>query len=132
MSCTRGNPVSVVATSAKKGEMDQLLKVCGGSDIITGRTSSEDAEESKPDTDIVTAALDRAEVVADEALISRLASPDPPAMGPVGQSPRVPHAIHPGRLRCSSVTDLQSAPSSRLAGRAARPPKPDSSSDRRY
>lgn len=59
----------VVATSAKKDEMDPLLTICGASDLVTARTSSDDAEESKPDSDIVTAALDRAQVTADEALM---------------------------------------------------------------
>jgi HAD superfamily hydrolase (TIGR01509 family) len=59
----------VVATSAKKTEMDPLLEICGGSELVTGRTSSDDAEESKPDGDIVAAALARAQVSAVEALM---------------------------------------------------------------
>jgi len=74
----------VVATSAKKEEMDPLLKLCGGSDIVTDRTSSDDAEQSKPDTDIVTAALDRAEVAADEALMLGDTPYDVEAAMPVG------------------------------------------------
>jgi phosphoglycolate phosphatase-like HAD superfamily hydrolase len=59
----------VVATSAKKEEMDALLEICGASALLSGRTSSDDAEESKPDGDIVAAALARAGVVADDALM---------------------------------------------------------------
>jgi HAD superfamily hydrolase (TIGR01509 family) len=59
----------VVATSAKKTEMDPLLEIFGGSELLTARTSSDDAEESKPDADIVTAALARAKVSAEEALL---------------------------------------------------------------
>jgi HAD superfamily hydrolase (TIGR01509 family) len=47
----------VVATSAKKDEMDALLRICGAAELVTGKTSSDDAEESKPDGDIVAAAL---------------------------------------------------------------------------
>lgn len=74
----------VVATSAKKKEMDPLLELCGGSDIVTDRTSSDDAEQSKPDTDIVTAALDRAEVAANEALMLGDTPYDIQAATPVG------------------------------------------------
>jgi phosphoglycolate phosphatase-like HAD superfamily hydrolase len=59
----------VVATSAKKDEMDPLLEICGGSRLVMGRTSSDDAERSKPDGDIISAALGRAKVVAGEALM---------------------------------------------------------------
>ncbi len=59
----------VAATSAKKTEMDPLLELCGASELVTGRTSSDDAEESKPDGDIVAAALARAQVSAPEALM---------------------------------------------------------------
>jgi len=59
----------VVATSAKKEEMEALLEICGASRLIQGRTSSDDAEQSKPDGDIVAAALERAKVSAAEALM---------------------------------------------------------------
>jgi HAD superfamily hydrolase (TIGR01509 family) len=48
-----------VATSAKKGELDPLLKVCGADRYIQSATSSDDAENSKPDPDIVQAAIER-------------------------------------------------------------------------
>ena len=59
----------VVATSAKKDEMDALLEICDATRLVTGRTSSDDAEESKPDGDIIAAALARAKVTANEALM---------------------------------------------------------------
>jgi len=59
----------VVATSAKKEEMEPLLEVCGGTELVTLRTSSDDAENSKPDGDIIAAALARAKVGAREALM---------------------------------------------------------------
>lgn len=49
----------VVATSADEEEMDALLEQAGVSDLIPRRTSSDDAERSKPDPDIVQAALRR-------------------------------------------------------------------------
>ena len=51
---------------------------------------------------------------------------------PVRISATFGRPIHPGRLRCSSVTYVEYAPSSRLAVRASRPPKHDRSSDRRH
>jgi HAD superfamily hydrolase (TIGR01509 family) len=48
-----------VASSSKKDELNGLLKVCGADEFIKASTSSDDAENSKPDPDIVHAALDR-------------------------------------------------------------------------
>jgi len=59
----------VVATSAKDDEMNPLLEICGADRIVAKRTSSDDAEHSKPDGDIVAAALERAKVTAGEALM---------------------------------------------------------------
>ena len=50
----------VVATSAGTDEMNAILRQAGVADLIACRTSSDDAEESKPDPDIVVAALQRA------------------------------------------------------------------------
>ena len=47
----------VVATSADDDEMEAILGQAGVSDLIPRRTSSDDAERSKPDPDIVLAAL---------------------------------------------------------------------------
>lgn len=47
----------VVATSASKDDMDALLEQAGIQDLIEEKASSSDAEESKPDPDIVQAAL---------------------------------------------------------------------------
>jgi len=59
----------VIATSAKKEELAPLLEICGASKLVTGQVSSDDAEDSKPDGDIVAAALSRAGVMANEALM---------------------------------------------------------------
>jgi len=49
-----------VASSAKEDELHSLLDVAHVSDLIPTRTSSDDADRSKPDPDIVTAAVKRA------------------------------------------------------------------------
>ena len=50
----------VVATSADEKEMDAILRQAGVDDLITLRTSNDDAGPSKPDPDIVLAALHKA------------------------------------------------------------------------
>jgi HAD superfamily hydrolase (TIGR01509 family) len=58
-----------VASSAAEEELHPLLDVAGVSDLIPIRTSSGDAEKSKPDPDIVKAALQRTECSAEQALM---------------------------------------------------------------
>jgi HAD superfamily hydrolase (TIGR01549 family) len=55
----------VVASSAKKDELRALLKLCGADQLIEDHTSADDAESSKPDPDIVQAALDDLELSPD-------------------------------------------------------------------
>jgi HAD superfamily hydrolase (TIGR01509 family) len=50
----------VIATSAEDGEMNALLRRAGVDDLIPERASKNDAATSKPDPDIVHAALERA------------------------------------------------------------------------
>ena len=59
----------VVATSASREDMDALLKQAGIRDLIEEKTSSADADESKPDPDIVQAALREAGAAAEQALM---------------------------------------------------------------
>ncbi|HEX2211703.1 MAG TPA: HAD family hydrolase [Longimicrobium sp.] len=59
----------VVATSASKKDMDGLLKRAGIRDLIEEKTSSSDAEESKPDPDIVQAALKSADAEPRDAIM---------------------------------------------------------------
>jgi len=59
----------VVASSAKRDELGALLDRAGVADLIEARTSSDDAEESKPDPDIVSAALRQAGVPARAAVL---------------------------------------------------------------
>ena len=59
----------VVASSAGADELDALLRQAGVSDLLAGRTSSDDAEESKPAPDIVEAALEQCGRRSDEAVM---------------------------------------------------------------
>ena len=59
----------VVATSAGSEEMHAILRQAGVADLIARRTSSDDAEESKPDPDIVLAALRRAGAAPDATVM---------------------------------------------------------------
>jgi phosphoglycolate phosphatase-like HAD superfamily hydrolase len=49
----------VIATSAGEDELNALLEQVGLSELIHRRTTSDDAQDSKPDPDIVRAALHR-------------------------------------------------------------------------
>jgi phosphoglycolate phosphatase-like HAD superfamily hydrolase len=69
-----------VASSAKKDELTLLLETAGVSDLISQPTSSDDAPSSKPDPDIVQAAMKRtgcapghAVLIGDTPTISRRA-----------------------------------------------------------
>ena len=57
---TADGKVLAVASSAKEDELTPLLQRAGVDDLISKRTSSDDAENSKPDPDIVVAALKEA------------------------------------------------------------------------
>jgi HAD superfamily hydrolase (TIGR01509 family) len=48
-----------VASSAEADELDKLLAIAGAAKLMEATTSSDDADRSKPDPDIVTAALKR-------------------------------------------------------------------------
>jgi HAD superfamily hydrolase (TIGR01509 family) len=59
----------VAASSAKREELEPLLDIAGATALMDETTSSDDAESSKPDPDIVHAALDRARARASDALM---------------------------------------------------------------
>jgi HAD superfamily hydrolase (TIGR01509 family) len=59
----------VVATSASKDDMASLLKAANVADLIEAKTSSSDAEQSKPAPDIVEAALANAGCSPAEAVM---------------------------------------------------------------
>ena len=58
-----------MASSAKKDELEALLRICGADEVIEGQTSSDDAERSKPDPDIVHAALEQLGLPPDEVVM---------------------------------------------------------------
>lgn len=58
----------VAATSAKREELDAILKAANLDDEIDQATTSDDAERSKPDVDIIEIALTRAKAAAAEAI----------------------------------------------------------------
>jgi HAD superfamily hydrolase (TIGR01509 family) len=59
----------VAASSAKKGELEPLLAVANAAWLMDASTSSDDAEESKPDPDIIQAAMGRAKASPREAVM---------------------------------------------------------------
>jgi HAD superfamily hydrolase (TIGR01509 family) len=60
---------TVAASSAKKDELQPLLAIAGADALLDAATSSDDADESKPDPDIVQAALEQAKARAEEAVM---------------------------------------------------------------
>jgi HAD superfamily hydrolase (TIGR01509 family) len=62
-------PTLVAASSAKKSELKALLAIAGADVLLDAATSSDDAEESKPDPDIVHAALQQARARAEDAVM---------------------------------------------------------------
>jgi HAD superfamily hydrolase (TIGR01509 family) len=60
---------AVAASSAAKDELTPLLKIAGAASLMDAKTSSDDAEASKPEPDIIVAALKRAGASADEAIM---------------------------------------------------------------
>jgi HAD superfamily hydrolase (TIGR01509 family) len=61
--------VLAVASSAQEDELGPLLDRAGVADLLPRRTSSDDAEKSKPDPDIVVAALQRSGCDASRAIM---------------------------------------------------------------
>jgi len=58
-----------VASSANADELQPLLRVAGADKMMESTTSSDDAERSKPDPDIVKAAIERAGCSTDEIIM---------------------------------------------------------------
>jgi HAD superfamily hydrolase (TIGR01509 family) len=61
--------VLAVASSAKADELGPLLERAGVKDLIPRTTSSDDADESKPDPDIVLAALKKTGCAKDQVIM---------------------------------------------------------------
>ena len=64
----RGHTI-VAASSAKRDELQPLLAVAGAEALMDGSTSSDDAANSKPDPDIIQAALKRANASPSDAVM---------------------------------------------------------------
>lgn len=60
---------TVTASSAKGEELTRLLDVAGAREAMDALTSSDDADQSKPDPDIVLAALARAHATPQQAVM---------------------------------------------------------------
>ena len=60
---------AMAASSAKRDELEALLKIADASSLLGDSTSADDAEESKPDPDIVHAALQKAGADARDAVM---------------------------------------------------------------
>lgn len=60
---------TVVASSASEKELSSLLKAANVADILTQATTSDDAENSKPEPDIVEVALQKIGLSPDEVLM---------------------------------------------------------------
>lgn len=60
---------TVAASSAQAEELERLLEIAGAGDLLDATTSSDDAEASKPAPDIIQAALGRAGVDAEAAIM---------------------------------------------------------------
>ena len=61
--------IIVVATSSGKDELQGLLKAAHVEDLVEEKATATDADNSKPDPDIIHAALERAELDAGEAVM---------------------------------------------------------------
>lgn len=59
----------VIATSAKEEEMNAMLEQVGLDDLVRQKTTSDDADRSKPDPDIVRAALQKSGLAPADAIM---------------------------------------------------------------
>lgn len=64
----RGNPI-VLATSAKQGEVDHYLDLLGAREQADAWTTSDDVEATKPEPDLVLAALEKSDTEPDDAVM---------------------------------------------------------------
>jgi HAD superfamily hydrolase (TIGR01509 family) len=59
----------IIATSANESELNAMLRVVGLDDLIEEKTSASDAESSKPDPDIIRAALEKGKLSPPTAIL---------------------------------------------------------------
>jgi len=88
----------VVASSAEDEMLKTLLDIAGATDLVASKTSSDDAENSKPEPDIVKAALYKLGMGANEVLMIGDTPYDIEAAGKLG--------IGVIALRCGGFTDV--------------------------
>ena len=70
VSALRARGVSATAaSSAKRDELESLLKIAAATSLLGAAASSDDADESKPDPDILHAALKKVKATPDEAVM---------------------------------------------------------------
>ncbi len=74
----------IASSSAKKDELAALLELAGVDDLIGEQTSSNDAEGSKPDPDVLEAALEKLALPAGAALLIGDTPFDLQAAAPLG------------------------------------------------
>ena len=60
---------TVAASSAKRDELEALLKIAGAESLLPQSASGDDADQSKPDPDIVHAALNNVGIDASDAVM---------------------------------------------------------------
>lgn len=85
-----GGIKTIVASSSTQEELDALLKAGNLQDILTKSTTSDDADNSKPDPDIVQVALQKLGLAADEVLM-------------LGDTPYDIASARKARIRCVAV-----------------------------
>lgn len=66
--CATSGLTVVMATSGSSTDLDALMARLDADEAVTASTTSADAEHSKPDTDLLEVALDRAGAKADDAV----------------------------------------------------------------
>jgi HAD superfamily hydrolase (TIGR01509 family) len=98
----RGLQVAI-ASSAQPDELQSMLRLVGAADLIKDKTSSKDAQHSKPDPDVMDVTLARLSLPADETLM----------IGDTAYDIEAAQKVHVGTIafRCGgwSDRDLQGA-----------------------
>ena len=74
----------IIATSSPEDEVKKAIEIVGIKDLLEDATSASDAGKSKPDPDVVQAALDRLKMSADEVVMLGDTPYDIQAAGKVG------------------------------------------------
>jgi HAD superfamily hydrolase (TIGR01549 family) len=98
LQCMREGGLKLVAASSSKEDLlEELLEITGAKDLFQEDTSADDADNSKPDPDIVHAALEKAGLPPGEALMLGDSPYDIEAAGKAG--------VGLVALRCGGFSD---------------------------